>query len=51
MLEVKMVDKILNENNLKKDTYKLIANLDTIKDLGSQYGNILNLLKARLDLY
>ncbi len=34
MLEVKMVDKILNENNLKKDTYKLIANLDTIKDLG-----------------
>ena len=42
MLEVKMVDKILNENNLKKDTYKLIANLDTIKDLGIQYGNILN---------
>lgn len=42
MIEIELVNKLLKENNLRRDTYKLITNMDTIKDLGIKYGNILN---------
>lgn len=42
MINLETVNKLLNENNLKRDTYKLIVNMDTIKELGIKHGNILN---------
>lgn len=42
MINSKLVEEILKENKMRRDTYKLIANLDVIKELGIKYGNILN---------
>ena len=42
MRDIDTVNKILKQNNLKRDTYKLVANQDVLKDLGIKYGNILN---------
>ena len=42
MIDIDTVTKILKQNNLKRDTYKLVANQDVLKDLGIKYGNILN---------
>ena len=42
MIDIDTVNKILKQNNLKRDTYKLVANQDVLKDLGIKYGNILN---------
>jgi hypothetical protein len=42
MTDIDTVNKILKQNNLKRDTYKLVANQDVLKDLGIKYGNILN---------
>lgn len=36
------IQRILDEKQLKRDTYNLIANKDTIQQFGEQYGNILN---------
>ncbi|WP_052255270.1 hypothetical protein [Salinicoccus sp. YB14-2] len=41
-LSAKEVDVILKNNNLRKDTYRLIENRDTIQQLAMDTGNILN---------
>lgn len=42
MIDLDTVNEVLDRNNLKRDTYKLIVNMDTIEELGIKYGNILN---------
>ena len=43
MRDIDTVNKILKQNNLKRDTYKLVANQDVLKDLGIKYGTILRM--------
>ena len=38
----KEIENILKNNNIRKDTYKLIKNKDIIQDLATEYGNVLN---------